>query len=61
MARSMDMLPDSGVNFMVQATAAERMERERREALAVDPDYSCGAAYCDDPACNTHGPKAFES
>lgn len=20
----------------------------------VDPDYSCGAAYCADPACNTH-------
>lgn len=22
-----------------------------------DHDYSCGAAFCDDPACNTHGPK----
>ena len=22
-----------------------------------DPDYSCGAAYCDDPACNTHNGK----
>jgi hypothetical protein len=21
-----------------------------------DPDYACGAAYCDDPACNTHNP-----
>lgn len=20
-----------------------------------DPDYVCGAAYCDDPACNEHG------
>lgn len=56
--RSLDMLPDSGVNFMVQAASAERLERERRTALAVDPDYSCGADYCDDPACNTHGPKA---
>jgi hypothetical protein len=25
-----------------------------------DPDYSCGAAYCDDPACNMHGPKKEE-
>jgi hypothetical protein len=23
----------------------------------VDPDYVCGADYCDDPACNTHGPR----
>lgn len=23
-----------------------------------DRDYSCGAAFCDDPACNTHGPKS---
>lgn len=22
--------------------------------LLPDPDYACGAAYCDDPACNTH-------
>jgi hypothetical protein len=22
-----------------------------------DRDYTCGAAYCDDPACNTHGAK----
>jgi len=22
-----------------------------------DRDYSCGIAFCDDPACNTHGPK----
>jgi hypothetical protein len=22
-----------------------------------DKDYSCGAAFCDDPACNLHGPK----
>ncbi len=22
-----------------------------------DKDYSCGAAFCDDPACNTHGPR----
>ena len=22
-----------------------------------DPDYACGAAFCDDPACNTHAPK----
>lgn len=26
-----------------------------------DPDYSCGAAYCDDPACNMHGPKARDA
>jgi hypothetical protein len=24
---------------------------------SVDRDYSCGAAFCDDPACNTHGAK----
>lgn len=44
-------------NFMVQAEEAQRMERERYLGLAPDPDYSCGAAYCDDPACNTHGPR----
>ena len=22
-----------------------------------DMDYSCGAGFCDDPACNTHGAK----
>ena len=27
------------------------------EALLPDRDYSCGAAFCDDPACNTHGAK----
>jgi hypothetical protein len=23
--------------------------------MLPDPDYCCGASYCDDPACNTHG------
>lgn len=29
--------------------------------LLPDRDYSCGAAFCDDPVCNTHGPKDSDS
>lgn len=25
--------------------------------MLPDLDYSCGAAFCDDPACNVHGAK----
>ena len=24
-------------------------------AMLPERDYRCGAAFCDDPACNTHG------
>lgn len=34
----------------------ERIDRSA-EALEPDPYYSCGAAYCDDPACTTHNPR----
>lgn len=41
---------------------SERIDKEEGDNVAaslffgpVDPDYACGATYCDDPACNTHG------
>ncbi len=42
---------------------AEELEREwtpgsdADTTYSPDMDYSCGAAFCDDPACNTHGAK----
>lgn len=30
---------------------------ENGNVLLPDRDYSCGAQFCDDPACNTHGLK----
>lgn len=30
----------------------------QRLYTAPDPEYTCGAAYCDDPACRTHNPDA---
>jgi hypothetical protein len=35
----------------------ERKKRRAAAQLLPDRDYSCGAAFCDDPACSTHGPK----
>lgn len=30
---------------------------QSRDGKLPERDYSCGAAFCDDPACNTHGAK----
>ena len=35
--------------------AGYAVARLRGQLGLPDSDYSCGAAYCDDPACNTHG------
>jgi hypothetical protein len=47
-----------------QTEEVEALWGIRMEAQVVgaspDPDYSCGAAFCDDPACNTHGKKRME-
>lgn len=54
---------DRGGEFWAgdSAQGDERMmdfqERINLKDCTPDRDYSCGAAYCDDPACNTHGPK----
>ena len=43
----------------VSTTLAELKTGDRFKLYddPVDRDYTCGAAFCDDPACNTHGPK----
>lgn len=46
-------------NVFVKQNLAGVYARVRPDA--VDPDYACGAAYCDDPACNTHGPKGRDA
>jgi hypothetical protein len=42
-----------------------RLKREadkaaKKNRTLPDPDYVCGAAFCDDPACNTHTPTQEE-
>jgi hypothetical protein len=38
-------------------TADRSFYMRSSQELLPDRDYSCGAAFCDDPACNAHGAK----
>jgi hypothetical protein len=58
--------PDLTVSTIVDASTGQStiIDAEFEDVPEIvgkpDPDYSCGAAYCDDPACRTHGPKRKE-
>jgi len=38
-------------------TSTTHSHPSHRSSYPPDHDYSCGAAFCDDPACNSHGAK----
>lgn len=48
-------------NVYVKQNRAGVYVRIHPPDLAPDGHYVCGAAYCDDPACNTHGPKGRDA
>lgn len=46
-----------GRSILYYVVEGIRMIRQITALMLPDRDYSCGAAYCDDEACNMHGPR----